>query len=121
MSMSSFADSSLDAAGPSVVVLVLTTLPLAADAEALAEALVEERLAACVSIGAPMTSVFRWQGVVERAQERQVVLKTVRGKVPLLESRLGALHPYDVPELLVVPVEGGAAAYLAWVRECTGS
>ena len=119
--MSSFADPLFDAAGPSAVVLVLTTLPLAADAEVFAQALVEERLAACVGLGPPMTSVYRWQGAVERAQERQVVLKTVRGKVPLVEARLAALHPYEVPELLVVPVEGGGAAYLGWVRECTGS
>ena len=119
--MISFADPSLDAAGPSAVVLVLTTLPIAADAEAFAEALVKEGLAACVSIGAPMTSVYRWQGAVERAQERQIVLKTVRGEVPLVEARLAALHPYDVPELLVVPVDGGGAAYVAWVRESTGS
>jgi periplasmic divalent cation tolerance protein len=103
----------------SAIVLVLTTLPAAADAEAFGATLVQERLAACVTIGAPMTSVYRWQGAVERAQERQLLLKTVRGKVPLIKARLLTLHPYDVPELLVLPVDGGAEAYLAWVRECT--
>jgi periplasmic divalent cation tolerance protein len=92
---------------------------LAADAEAFGATLVEERLAACVTIGAPMTSVYRWRGAVERAQERQLLLKTVRGKVPLIKARLLTLHPYDVPELLVLPDDGGAEAYLAWVRECT--
>jgi periplasmic divalent cation tolerance protein len=101
------------------IVLVLTTLPVTADAEALAATLVEERLAACVTIGGPMTSVYTWQGSVERAQERQLLLKTVQAKVPLIKARLLTLHPYEVPELLVLPVDGGAEAYLAWVRDST--
>lgn len=103
----------------SEVVVAVTTLPADADAEAFGETLVSERLAACVSVGAPMTSVYRWKGAVERASERQLVVKTVREKIPLLKSRLAALHPYDVPELLVLPVLEGGEAYLAWVRECT--
>jgi periplasmic divalent cation tolerance protein len=99
------------------VIIVLTTLPAEADAEAFAEALVTERLAACVSIGGPMTSVYTWQGALERARERQVVMKTVRARLPLIEARLAALHPYEVPELLALPVADGGAAYLAWVRE----
>ena len=101
------------------VVLVLTTLPADADAAAFGEALVTERLAACVSIGAPMTSVYTWRGAIERAAERQLVVKTVRGKLPLLKGRLAALHPYEVPELIVLPVMEGGEAYLAWVREST--
>jgi periplasmic divalent cation tolerance protein len=103
----------------SAVVVVLTTLPADADAEAFAEALVRERLAACVSIGAPMTSVYTWQGAVERAPERQLIVKTVRDNVALLKARLATLHPYDVPELLVLPIAEGGEAYLAWVREST--
>ena len=103
---------------PSAVVIALTTLPPDADAAAFAEALVAERLAACVSVGAPMTSIYAWKGAIDRGLERQVLVKTVRGKVPLLEARLTALHPYDVPELLVLPVAEGGEAYLAWVREC---
>jgi periplasmic divalent cation tolerance protein len=103
------------------VVIVLTTLPVAVDAEAFARTLVEERLAACVSVGAPMTSIYRWKGAVARAGERQVVVKTVHGRVPLITSRLATLHPYDVPELLVLPAAAGGEAYLAWVRECTAS
>ena len=103
----------------SAVVVVLTTLPAQADAEAFAETLVRERLAACVSVGAPMTSIYAWKGAIDRGLERQVLVKTVRGKVPLLEARLTALHPYDVPELLVLPIVEGGEAYLAWVRECT--
>jgi periplasmic divalent cation tolerance protein len=103
----------------SAVVIVLTTLPAEADAEAFAEALVQERLAACVSIGAPMTSVYTWHGSVERAGERQLILKTVGGRVPTLKARLASLHPYEVPELLVLPAADGGDAYLAWVREST--
>ncbi len=66
-----------------------------------------------------MTSVYSWKGAVERASERQLLLKTVRAKVPAIEARLAALHPYDVPELLVLPVADGGDAYLAWVREST--
>jgi periplasmic divalent cation tolerance protein len=103
----------------SAVVVVLTTLPAEADAEAFGETLVKERLAACVSVSAPMTSIYSWKGAVERGLERQLLVKTLRGKVPLLQARLAALHPYDVPELLVLPVADGGEAYLAWVRECT--
>ena len=100
-------------------VIVLTTLPADADAGAFGEALVTERLAACVSIGAEMISVYAWKGAVERARERQLIVKTVREKVPLVEARLATLHPYDVPELLVLAVADGGGAYLAWVREST--
>ena len=112
------ADSDVRAVASEVVV-VLTTLPAEADAAAFAETLVAERLAACVSIGAPMTSVYRWKGAVERTSERQLLLKTVRAKVPAIEARLAALHPYEVPEVLVLPVAGGGDAYLAWVRAST--
>ena len=101
------------------VIIVLTTLPADADAEAFARALVTERLAACVSVTAPMTSVYAWKGAVECGRERQVVVKTVRARLPLLASRLATLHPYDVPELLALAADGGGEAYLAWVREST--
>ena len=117
--MTSDTDPDAAASAPSAVVVVLTTLPLEADAEAVAHALVGERLAACVSIGAPMTSIYAWQGAVERAEERQLLVKTVRSRVPLLKARLASLHPYDVPELLVLPAVDGGDAYLAWVREST--
>jgi periplasmic divalent cation tolerance protein len=104
---------------PSAVVIALTTLPADVDAAAFAEALVGERLAACVSISAPMTSVYTWRGAVERAEERQLIIKTVRGNVPRLKTRLGSMHPYEVPELLVLAAADGGEAYLAWVREST--
>jgi periplasmic divalent cation tolerance protein len=83
--------------------------------ETIARALVEEHLAACVSVGAPMTSFYRWRGAVERDEERQLVIKTTRDRVPALQERLAELHPYDVPEFLVLAVTGGSAAYLDWI------
>ena len=103
------------------VVLLLTTLPVDADADAFASALVDERLAACVSVLPEMRSVYRWQGAVERAAERQLLVKTTRGRITAIAARLRTLHPYDVPELLVVPACDGGEAYLAWVRQCTAS
>lgn len=97
-------------------VIVLTTLPAAADAEAFARALVGERLAACVNLLPPMHSIYRWQGAVQSEAERQLVMKTWRDRLPALELRLKALHPYEVPELLVVETAGGSAAYLEWLR-----
>jgi len=99
------------------VVLVLTTMPDAERAEAFARTLVDERLAACVNVHGPMTSVYRWKGEIEREAERQVVVKTTRGRLAALEARLRSLHPYELPEFLVVAVEDGSAAYLKWVRE----
>ncbi len=90
--------------------------PADTDADALARALVDERLAACVSVHAPMSSTYRWQDAVTRDAERQVVIKTTAARVAALEARLGALHPYAVPEFLVIPVASGGADYLAWAR-----
>lgn len=104
---------------PSPVVIVLTTLPPAVDAAAFARHLVDDGLAACVSIGAEMTSVYRWNDTTEEAGERQVVLKTVRDQVDALRTRMTALHPYEVPEFLVFEADDGSDAYVAWVRRCT--
>ncbi|MGH9384060.1 MAG: divalent-cation tolerance protein CutA [Vicinamibacterales bacterium] len=97
--------------------VVLTTLPLDSDAGALAESLVGERLAACVNILPPMESIYRWKGGVEKGSERQLVIKTTANRVAALQQRLRELHPYDVPEMLVLPVSTGSDAYLAWLRE----
>ncbi len=101
-------------------VLVLTTIPDDERALELARTLVAEELAACVSISAPARSVYRWQGRIEQELERQVVIKTSRARVPELERRLLAVHPYEVPELLVLPIESGGAAYLAWLGGALG-
>jgi len=99
------------------VVIVLSTVPDDDSGEQLARALVEERLAACVNVHGPMLSVYRWRGTVERSAERQIVIKTSRARLPALEARLKALHSYELPEFVVVPVEGGSTDYLDWVHE----
>jgi len=101
------------------LVLVLSTVSDEESGERLACALVEERLAACVSLSGPMTSIYHWKGTVERASERQLVIKTTRDRVRALESRLRALHSYEVPEFIVLPVEDGSTQYLDWVRQET--
>jgi periplasmic divalent cation tolerance protein len=100
-------------------VVVLTTLPLDMDASAFARALVDERLAACVNIHSPMTSVYRWQGRLEEDGERQLTIKTTRARLEALQDRIRALHPYDVPEFVVIPIVDGSSDYLGWVVEST--
>ena len=102
------------------IVLVLTTVSDDASADLIARALVDEHLAACVNLHGPMASVYRWKGAVEREAERQLVIKTTRARLPALEARLAALHAYELPEFLVIPVEGGSAAYLEWVAGAAG-
>lgn len=97
------------------VVEVAVTAPDQALAERLAETLVTERLAACVQVGGPVTSVYRWRGTVERAEEWVCRAKTTRAALPALERRVRAVHPYELPEILATPVTGDAG-YLAWVR-----
>ncbi|MFW6080226.1 MAG: divalent-cation tolerance protein CutA, partial [Gemmatimonadota bacterium] len=83
--------------------------------------LVEERVVACGNILPALTSIYRWGGEVERDQEALVVLKTTTAAVPELLERVPALHPYDVPEVLVLPVDAGHAPYLGWVAGATRS
>lgn len=97
-------------------VLVLTTFP-EDGADTLAIALVEERLAACVNVLEPMRSIYRWKGRVETSVERQVVIKTKAANVANLEMRIKELHPYDLPEFLVLAIGSGSHAYLAWLGE----
>lgn len=98
------------------VVLVLTTVPVGDRGEVIARALVDERLAACVGVLGPMTSFYRWHGAVEREVERQLIIKTTRGRVAAIQARLVELHSYDLPEFVVLPVSDGGPAYLDWVR-----
>jgi periplasmic divalent cation tolerance protein len=106
---------------PTDIVLVFTTVPDDDRAEAFARTLVDERLAACVNLHGPMRSVYRWKGQVESDAERQVVIKTTRGQVAGIEARLRTLHPYELPELLVMAVDSGGEAYLRWVAESVTS
>lgn len=99
------------------IVLVLTTVSDDERADAIARALIDERLAACVNLHGSMTSFYRWKGGVERDVERQLVIKTTRERLPALEARLKALHSYELPEFLVVSVEAGSVEYLNWVQE----
>jgi periplasmic divalent cation tolerance protein len=103
-------------AEPSSFVIILTTFPAGDDPEALASALVEERLAACVNVLPPMRSIYRWQDNVERAMEHQLVIKTRSDRVDAVKSRLASVHPYDVPEVLILAVAGGSDAYLQWLH-----
>src|SRR4051812_13400515 len=96
--------------------IVLTTMPDDPRADELARTLVSERLAACVNVHGPMSSTYRWKETVQLEAERQLVIKTTRDRLPLLERRLRELHPYELPELIVVPVVGGSEEYLRWVR-----
>jgi periplasmic divalent cation tolerance protein len=100
-------------------VIVLTTLPADADGAAFARDLVEERLAACVNLSAPMESIYRWEGTIETESERQLVIKTSRDCVGELWDRVRELHPYEMPEFLVVPIVDGNDAYLQWIAEST--
>ena len=97
------------------IVVVLCTVPDDASAETIARTLVTEKLAACVNLFSPMQSIYRWKGAVESGAERQMVIKTTRALVPALERRLKEIHPYELPEFLVVGVDGGSNAYLQWV------
>ena len=96
-------------------VVVLSTAGSEEEAERIATALVSERLAACVNLAAPLTSIYRWRGAVERAAEVLLIIKTRKRSVPALIARLGALHSYEVPEAIVLPIEAGARPYLEWL------
>lgn len=97
--------------------VALVTAPDAVSAEALVEALVEEGLAACGNIVGGVTSLYRWEGALERASEVLIILKTTAQAAPRLTARVPELHPYDVPEVLVLAVETGHAPYLTWLGE----
>ena len=98
------------------ILLVLTTLPEQHHAKALAAALVEARHAACATLMPAALSVYRWQGVVESAEETLLLLKTTAEAYPALEAAIRAAHPYEVPEILAFPASAGLQDYLAWVR-----
>jgi periplasmic divalent cation tolerance protein len=100
-------------------VLVLTTLPGDADATAFGRTLVEERMAACVNLLPLMESIYRWDGAAQHDTERQVFIKTSRDRVVALWERLRDLHPYDVPEFIVLSIVDGNDAYLRWIGEST--
>jgi periplasmic divalent cation tolerance protein len=98
-------------------VVVLVTAPTADVAAAIARAVVEERLAACGNVLPAVRSIYRWQGKVQDEAEVLLILKTQRRRFPELRDRILALHPYEVPEVLALPVEAGSDAYLDWIAQ----
>lgn len=95
--------------------IVLTTCPDAATAERIARTLVEEKLAACVNMLPPMRSIYRWKGQVEDATEQLLVIKTAQ-QFAAVRDRIRSLHPYELPEIITVPIADGLPDYLAWLR-----
>lgn len=97
--------------------LVMTTVARAEDAEYLAREVVERRLAACVNVLPPMSSVYRWQGEVTREEERLLLMKTRADRFDALRDLLAEIHPYDIPEVIAIPIEGGSDSYLKWLDD----
>jgi periplasmic divalent cation tolerance protein len=100
-------------------ILILTQMPDRASAQSLARSLVEARFAACVSIGAPVESLYHWRGQIETAQEIPVAVKARADRYAEVEAAIRAQHPYELPEILAVPVIRGLAPYLDWIADET--
>lgn len=104
------------------LLLVFCTCPDKETAHRLASQLVEQRLAACVNISAPSRSVYRWQDRIEQAEEILLSIKTTAGNYSRLEQNIRQGHPYQVPEIIALPVRQGLPEYLKWVEEeCASS
>ncbi len=101
------------------VLLVLTNLPDAQSAARVARRLIDERAAACVNQLAPCSSTYRWKGNVEEATEVPLLIKTTKDAYSRLEKVIREAHPYELPEIIAVPVEAGLPAYLGWVNNET--
>lgn len=101
--------------------LVITNLPDQESAQRVAETLISLRLAACVNILAPCTSVYRWQGQVETAQEIPLLIKTLAVHYSKVEAAIRQQHPYELPEIIAVPVHAGLPEYLAWIKAETNN
>lgn len=97
------------------VLLVLTNVPDEATAGTMARTLVEQRLAACVNILPGVRSVYQWQGAVDEATEITLLMKTTRQRYADLEAAIQLAHPYDLPEIIALPLDGGLPSYLEWV------
>jgi periplasmic divalent cation tolerance protein len=101
-------------------ILVLTTLPTADAAAEVAKAVVDEKLAACANILPALRSIYRWEGKIQDENEVLVLLKTRQAQYERLKARILGLHPYEVPEVLAIPVEQGNQPYLDWIARETG-
>lgn len=104
---------------PGDFVVVLVTAGSADEAARVGRTLVDERLVACANVVGPIRSIYRWEGAVDEAAEHLLVMKARAADVAAIDARVRALHSYDVPEVLALPVVGGSAAYLAWVAAST--
>lgn len=104
---------------PEEFVVVLVTASSADEAGGIGRTLVEERLAACANVVGPIRSIYRWQGAVEEAAEHLLLVKARAADVDALAARVRALHSYEVPEVLALPVCAGSSAYLAWLADST--
>ena len=103
------------------VIVVITTTETTAEAERIAEYLVEQHLAACVQILPPLRSIYRWQGKVEKSNENLLLIKTVSEKYAEIEAAIKSQHSYENPEIIALPVEFGSTNYLSWLREAVHS
>jgi len=101
-------------------IVVLCTVGRVDEAERIAEEVVGRRLAACASIVPAIVSIYRWQGKVERDEERLLILKTRAEQFEALREAIVALHPYEVPEVIALPLSAGHAPYLSWLDESVG-
>jgi periplasmic divalent cation tolerance protein len=104
---------------PTDTLLTLCTLPDKEIASRIAEQLVEQGYAACVNLMPSVQSVYLWHGKVESEEEVLLLIKTTRERYPDLEKAILAMHPYELPEIIAVPVELGLSGYLDWVKKCT--
>jgi periplasmic divalent cation tolerance protein len=107
-------------ASPAEPIVILTTCPDQAVAARIARELVESGLAACVSRVGPVHSTYRWQGAIQDEPEVLLVIKTITARFAELEMRLKSLHPYEVPEIIALPVAAGSAEYLSWLQGAVG-
>jgi periplasmic divalent cation tolerance protein len=96
-------------------VIILTTVPSPDVGERIGRTLVDAGIAACVNVLPPMVSIYRWKGEVQREIECQLIIKTLRSRIDEVQAKVREAHPYDLPEFLVLPLDGGDPDYLAWV------
>ena len=104
---------------PSNALLVFCTCPDEDSARTLSDSLVQEKLAACVSIVNPISSIFTWQGRIDSEQESLLLIKTTETAYSALEQAIKQRHPYEVPEIIAIPIQRGSAEYTNWIRENT--
>ncbi len=100
-------------------ILVITNLPDVGSAEHLGAELINNNLAACINILSPCTSLFSWEGKMEKINEVPMLIKTTMAKYDLLENAICAMHPYELPEIVFVPILGGLHSYLSWISKVT--